>query len=383
MSVNLLDLAKSALGSGAMGQLAGSLGESEEKTKSAFDVAGSAILGSLIQKASSPKGAEEVFGQAKEFDTGLLDGLGDLLTGGSKSQSSSDWTSLGGKLVSGLFGNKETSTIEMLAKVAGIGQGSSKSLLSMLAPLLLGLVAKKVKSGDLGLSDLVDLIMGQKSQVAKNLPADFSQQLGIAGLLDEGADQVRAAGAQVTRATRETADSGASLLKTLVPLAILLGLGYFGWKMLPAAKEVAEKTTEIASTAAEATSDAAVDVVDAAKDRIELNKPAIPKIDLDAITSKLGNSFTDVTKSVAGVTDEASARVVVPQIDQLQKLYNGYGLGTMPEEATESIGGVLRPLIEKLQAAIEMAYKIPGVKAILEPATKGLMESVSAFAGAK
>ncbi len=40
---------------------------------------------------------------------------------------------------------------------------------------------------------------------------------------------------------------------------------------------------------------------------------------------------------------------------------------------------MLNPMVEKLQAALEIAYRIPGVKAILEPAVSGLMDSVSAF----
>ncbi len=58
MSVNLLDLAKSALGSGGLGQIAGMLGESEPKTKSAMEMAGAALLGSLMKQASSPQGAK-------------------------------------------------------------------------------------------------------------------------------------------------------------------------------------------------------------------------------------------------------------------------------------------------------------------------------------
>ena len=58
MAVNLWDVAKLALGSGALGKIAGSLGESEAKTTSAMDLAGPAILGSLIKKVSSPQGTK-------------------------------------------------------------------------------------------------------------------------------------------------------------------------------------------------------------------------------------------------------------------------------------------------------------------------------------
>ena len=50
MSVNLLDLAKSTIGSGALSNLSKSLGANEEVTGKAFDMASSAILGGTHQE---------------------------------------------------------------------------------------------------------------------------------------------------------------------------------------------------------------------------------------------------------------------------------------------------------------------------------------------
>ena len=374
MTVNLMDLAKTALGSGALGKIAGSLGESEEKTTSAMDIAGSAILGSLIKKVSSPEGAKDVFKEVEQFDTGLLDSVGDLLTGGAEQQQSSGWASMGSKLIASLLGGKQDSVIGMISKLTGIGQGSSKSLLSMLAPLLLGMIAKKVKSGNLGLSDLVELVMGQKSYVAKALPAEFGQQLGIANLLDQGADAVRDTSERVTRAAQETAGSGAGLVKALVPLAILAVVGLGAWKLFSSkpAQEVAQKTAEVATAAADTAVDAAADV----SDRITLQKPAIPDFNFEAISGELGTTFGNLTKSVSGISDEATAREALPQITELQKQFQGYGFDKLPEAQASTLSQMLSPMMEKLQAALEIAYRIPGVKEILEPAVSGLIDSV-------
>ncbi len=383
MSTNLLDLAKVALGSGAFGKIAGSLGESEEKTKSAFDIAGSAILGGLIKKMSNPQGSKDVFEEVSRFDTSTFDNITQVLTGGGSKENSSALTSLGGKLLSSLLGSNQDSIIGMIAKLAGIGQGSSKSLLTMIAPLLLGTIAKQVKSGGLNLSGLTDLIMGQKSVVSKNLPSEFSKTLGIANLLDEGSKAVQAGTQQASRAAKETAESGAGLLKVLVPLAILAGLGFLVWKMASPAKQVAEKTIEAADTAVQATENVIADAADKvgdAADRITLNKPAVPGVDFDAISKELGANFGTLTKSISGITDDASARLAVPQIEELTKQIGTFGFDKMPQEANSVLQGIMQPLIEKLQAAIETASQIPGVKAILEPAVNMLMKSVSAYA---
>lgn len=377
MSINLLDVAKGALGSGAFSSLAGSLGESEQKTKSAFDLAGSAILGGLIKKMSNPQGAKEVYDEVNQVDSGLLGSAIDALTGRGSEENTSTTSSLGWKLISRLLGSNSNSLIEMIAKTAGIGQGSTKSLLSMLAPLLLGTIAKQVTSGGLDLKGLTNLVLGQKSHVAKTLPANFSQQLGIANLLSEGTQSAK-------RAAAETAQAGSGLLKTLVPLAILVAIGLLVWKMTSsnAAKQAAKTTVDAAESAVAATGDAienvAEDVSDAA-DRITMNKPVVPGVNFEAISEELGMSFGKLSESISTISDEASARSVLPQIEEVSKQIGLLGFDKMPQEATATLQGILRPLVEKLQAAIELASKIPGVKSILEPAVGSLMDSVSAY----
>ena len=369
MSVNLLDLAKSTIGSGALSSLSKSFGANEEATGKAFDLASSAILGGLIKKASDPRGATDVFDQVKNFDSGGfgLDDIVDIFKGGAPEEKQSSLSSMGWDLVSGLFGSsKLDSIIEMLSRLTGIGQGSSKSLLSMVAPLLMGTLAKQVKSGGLDLSDFTSMIMGQKSQVSRNLPASFSQELGIANLLDEGAQTVQ-------RTANEAAETGAGFLKALVPLALILGLGFLIWKMTQsdAAKEVAEEAKSAAVAAEQAVEDAA--------DRIAVNKPAVPELNLDSIKTELSDSFGSLTESVLGITDQASAEKIVPQIEEVTKQITGYGFDKMPEQSLSGLQGINEPLVEKLKAALETVSQVPGVKEVLEPALGSLMDSVSAY----
>ena len=96
-------------------------------------------------------------------------------------------------------------------------------------------------------------------------------------------------------------------------------------------------------------------------------KPSIPTLDLEAVGTKLSESFGDLTKSISGITDEASARDVVPRLEQLQALVEGYGFDKMPAAETSGIAAILSPLLDSLQAALDVAYKVPGVKDIIEP----------------
>ncbi|MBP6664643.1 MAG: DUF937 domain-containing protein, partial [Chitinophagales bacterium] len=57
MSLNLMDLVKSQLGSGLMSTIAGHLGESEARTQSAVDGGLASIIGGLMGSASTTQSA--------------------------------------------------------------------------------------------------------------------------------------------------------------------------------------------------------------------------------------------------------------------------------------------------------------------------------------
>jgi hypothetical protein len=374
-----------------MGKLAGSLGESEDKTKKAFDVAGSALLGGLMKQMSSPQGAKNAFDEISRFDPGVLGNITQMLTGGGSKDNNSALTSMGTKMIGSLLGSNQNSIISMIARLTGISEGTAKSLLTMLAPLFMGTIAKQVKSGGLNMSALTDLVMGQKAHVAKHLPGDFTKTLGIADLLTDGSKKVAEGAKRAGAAATETAAAGSGLMKMLIPLVILAALAFFAWRMLNSNKveQVANKSLEVAQSAADATADAvdatagAVDaaagqVADAASN-LSVNMPNIPGFDFSAISTDFSSGFGKLTDSITAISDEASAQSAIPQIEELTKKIAAYGFDKMPAEGTAVLQGILRPLIEKLKAAIETASKIPGVNAILEPTVGELMKSVSAF----
>ena len=147
-------------------------------------------------------------------------------------------------------------------------------------------------------------------------------------------------------------------------------------------EQVATKSLEAAqdagATAAGAVDTAVEEVADAASN-LTVTMPTIPGFDFNAISTDVSSGFGKLTDAITGITDEASAQATIPQIEDLTKAIGAYGFDKMPAEGTSVLQGILRPLIEKLKAAIETASKIPGVNAILEPTVGELMKSVSAF----
>lgn len=363
MSIDLMELAKTALGSNALKMIAGKLGESEKNTSSAVELAGSTILGSLIKKASTPSGANALLRDVKGFDAGMLGNLTEMFTGKADGDNSSAWNQLGSDLIGNLLGEKQSGLIKTIGRLAGIGEGSSKSLLTMLAPLFMGLIAKQFRSGNLSLEGLVDLIMGQKATVAQSLPPQLSQELGVASLLDQGSDVVHRAQAPA----KPPVDPVRPLVKVLVPLALLIAVGYIGWYFfLKPDTNVAKNDTGVVGSAENPRSD-----------RVTVNKPVIPGFNLDTHSADLTQSFGSLTESISGISDEASARAVLPKIAELEKQFAGFGLDKLAAGPTAQLRELVRPMVEKLETALKTAYAIPGVQSILEPAMESLMKTVS------
>src|SRR5690606_5565824 len=119
MAVNLWELAKGALTDQVIGKLAGALGESEAKTRSAVDVAIPALLGSLMKGASNPQTAPGLFNELKGMDLSFLNNLGSLLGGGQ--QGGNDLTAVGMKMLPKLFGSSADSIFGSIGKLSGLG----------------------------------------------------------------------------------------------------------------------------------------------------------------------------------------------------------------------------------------------------------------------
>ena len=262
MSFNLLEMVQDQLGGNVMSMASKFLGESETKTTAAMGAALPSILGGLISKGSSESGASGIMDMLKTggHDGGIFDKLPSLLGGG---DATSSFINSGGGILKSILGNNMGSVVGMISKFSGIGQSSSSSLLSMAAPMIMGMLGKKVLGGGMGASGLMNLLMGQKDMVSKALPAGMGSLLGLSGLGNAGKEALSSASSAVT----ETADAGGSMLKKILPIAILAVLAFAAWKYFGSTvKNAAGAVTEAASGAAGAVADVAGDAANVAGD---------------------------------------------------------------------------------------------------------------------
>lgn len=263
MSINLLDLVKDQVTGQLAKQASSFLGESESNITTALGSMMPALLGSVIQKSSTPSGAQGIMDIIGKLDLGSLSNIANLFGGGASSVNG--LLNTGSGIVEALLGNKTNGMVDVISNLSGMKGSSVSTLVKLAAPFLMGLIGKQVQGK--GLSALTDLIMGQKSAVSAALPAGLGSLMGFA---DFGGNipQVN------TNINTSTAMGGGNnWLKWLLP--ILLGAAVLYWlstkgcgkKVEDAATTAIEAVDSTAIKAAEAAS-AATDSLDAAMDKL-------------------------------------------------------------------------------------------------------------------
>jgi len=281
MAINLLKMLKDQIGDDVLSQAGNFLGAEKSGVKSAMGAALPSILGSMITSGSSPSGAKGLIDMISKggYDGSVFNNLGSVLGGGN---STSGFLNSGSGILKSLMGNKLGSVVDIISSVSGLNKGSSSSIMSMAAPLVMGMVGKHVKSKALDAMGLSKFLGSQSKYVASALPAGMGKLLGFNPSSGMG-DRVTAAGSTVGStvgstmgsargAVTETANEGGGLLKRVIPLLLLLGLAFFGWNWFSnsdAGKMVGDAAATVGSTVGDAAStvgDAASNVGNAVGD---------------------------------------------------------------------------------------------------------------------
>jgi hypothetical protein len=173
MSDNLLDSLTSLMTPEMVGKAASYLGESEPAVTKGMTGAFAVLLNSLAGRSNDDNLMASVFKLVSNpaNDASLLGNIAGMFA---PSFASSPMGSLGGQFLNHMFGNNTANLGNSLANYAGVRGPIGGSLLNLAAPLLLSMLAKAVRSGNLNLSSLVGMLTGQKSRFAAALPGPLS-----------------------------------------------------------------------------------------------------------------------------------------------------------------------------------------------------------------
>jgi hypothetical protein len=180
----ILDLIKNNLDDQVVGALANQIGTDKSQASKATDSAVHILLSALNKNArntNTNNGLLEAI--TKDHDGSILDDLMGFATGSSNLNSR---TTNGSGILGHLLGDKMGNAAELIAKTSGLSSSKSKSMLEMLAPVVMGAVGRNLTQNKASantniLSDLLGSAVNSASH-------DRKQQSMIEKLLDQDGD---------------------------------------------------------------------------------------------------------------------------------------------------------------------------------------------------
>jgi hypothetical protein len=157
---------------GAIDQIAGKLGVDPAKANSAISAGLPAILAGLAKNTERPGGAAALAGALeKDHDGAVLD---------DPSYFDSYQEKKGDRILGHVFGEKTGAVESQVSALGGIDPAKGAELMKMLAPLIMGYLAKEKSSGNLDIGSLSKILQGggNGSGGGMQLPGGLGDILG-------------------------------------------------------------------------------------------------------------------------------------------------------------------------------------------------------------
>lgn len=367
--MNIVDLISSQLSGDVLGKLGGLIGASEQQTRSASSAAVPALLQIFGKLASSRGGADQLAGAMGGLDLSSLVNLAGYLSGGN----ASGMSKVGGDLLGSLLGGGNlTKIIGTLASFVGSQPDLMRKLLTYLAPIALGVIAKQF-TGRPDAAGVSRLFSEQAGNISAAMPRGLS--LGDLGsLLPSGSGSTRTT-------APEPAEAG--LPGWLLPLLALaaLGVGYYLWSQRQAPEQAAvivaeQKDGPITERVTEVIEQKGNTIVDTVQDVISIDPKFLEAVRVGKSATELFGGLTSVFE---GVTDEASAKAALPQLEEFSPLLEQLqkDAGALPAEERAPFAEFIGKNLGLLQKVIDGVMALPGVKEVLGAVVTPMVESLS------
>ena len=181
---NLIELLQSQMTDQVLDTLTSKIGATDRnQTKAAADGIFSTLATALSKNVQKPGGADGLLGALdRDHDGSIMDDLAGFLGGQKQPQNTSMLNGAG--ILKHVLGGNQSNVIDMVSRMSGLNQNSSGSLLTMLAPMVLGALGKQKRQNNLDAPSITDLLNSSVKSQANN-----NAQMGLIGkLLDADGD---------------------------------------------------------------------------------------------------------------------------------------------------------------------------------------------------
>jgi hypothetical protein len=277
-------------------------------------------------------------------------------------------------MLSSLLGSRDQNALAgTISSFAGVGQGATGSLLGMLAPVVMGTIAKQQgMTTALDPGRIAGLLASQKDNIAAALPSGLSNLLRGTGLLDSlggatrtataagneaawaSASAARAVGDTGRRAAGAAASASNNWLYWLIPTAVIAALLVYYF-----AKPTEQVAQQQGTTIGQSTMVSALD-----------------------INKQVTDNLTSLRTTLGGITDAASAQAALPKLREVAAQIDKVdGLSRqLSAEQRKSLAGLVNPVMPTLNQLFDKVLAIPGVSDELKPAVDALKAKLAVLA---
>ena len=353
-------------------RIASALGLDRDDAQKAIAAGVPAILAGFANAASKPDGGQ-LLSNALAQQSGTLDQLKNAIGSGAEKAV----TEKGMGLLSSLMGGGASSALAgAVGRFAGLDANTSKSLLGLLGPIVAGVVGQQQRSAGLDAKGLASLLTSQKDQIAAAMPPSFANLLGGTGLLEGLGDSWSRSAATASKAAErvsddisgyatanaaQTARATANIWPWALGVAALLGLGWLIFShddSQTVAERPAAPPTRTSETVGAGTPDRLTD-----------------------LTAELTSSVSAVRSALDGMTDPASVRAALPQLQQATDRLEviGNSASQLPPNARKEISFYVVRSMPALNQLCDKVLATPEAAPLAKPAIEALRVRLDAL----
>src|SRR5262249_42588088 len=277
----------------------------------------------------------------------------------------------GSRMLSSLLGGAQNALIGPIARAAGLSEGEGASLLGMLAPVVMGAIAKQQGSRGIDAGGVASLLAAQKDNIVATLPSAVRSQLQNTGLLDAlggVAGKVDAAASETARAasyaTQRVADAGSRAAHA----AETTSWNWLYWAVPAAA--ICALVVYLISGAVDRVSDEASNTAPVNTANPALVRP-VASVTVGGVDvgKQVGDTLAGLRTSLQDIKDEASAQANLPRLQQATtQIDNVRGsVQQLTPEQRKVIAAIVKPTMPAMNQMFDKVLSIPGVSEVLKP----------------
>jgi hypothetical protein len=367
MAANLVVSIMQSLSPEIISKIASMLGLDPNIVQKGISAIVPSILASFANLASNPDGGRQL---ANALSQQPPDGANLLKSAlGDPSQMTKFSDSGAGMLSSLLGGGGLSALTSAVSRFAGMSPDAGKSLVGLVAPVVMSGVGQQQRGANLDSGALASLLNSQKDQISAAMPSGLADMLGSTGLLGPVSrlkDASTSAANDAAQASYSTARRASSpnWLYWAAGLAVLLGAG---WYFLgnPGDQKVAEQEPSSTAQSTQTVGNAA----------------AVSATDL---TQQLTSSVNTVKTALQGINDSASAQAALPKLQQattqLEKV--DQLRARLPAAANQELASTVAASMPVLNQLCDKVLSTPGAANVAKSTINALRGKLDALSRA-